>query len=490
MRQEFLRITNGIKKGKRGETLRDFELTAYEGEITLILASRILEMKCLSALLSGNDDFSYGTVYYRGEKISTSGRMRFLERVVVRVGESDGLIDRLSIANNLFVINSGMSRREPFFVQERKNAGVLRELLNRFSLSFEPNQKVAGLSQLQRYQIHLLKLYCSNVQAVLLDQRLMHLTEIEKRELYGLIRQFRDCGMTFIILDYTPPEELERVDAILVVRQAATCFACDTVNMTDWRREMLMQAMQPGRNRNRYIHCAPDAPVVLSLLRIGGPGVRNVSFQLHSGEVAFIESRSYELECILYDILCGNAKPIQGKILIAGKRSQAANCEQRTREGVIGIDRVLTETSEFTNLTVFDNYCMRKGQRIRELWWRTAYKRHIKRELDQMFGRKVADKPLYALSPSEQQRLQFHACMLAHPKVFVCLNPFTNVDLETGREAEALIQKTATLGIGVLVLSHGHRFDSTGGAAQYMLDETGLTRLDESISQIHLDSKL
>lgn len=71
-----------------------------------------------------------------------------------------------------------------------------------------------------------------------------------------------------------------------------------------------------------------------------------------------------------------------------------------------------------------------------------------------------------------------------------CLNPFTNVDLETGREAEALIQKTATLGIGVLVLSHGHRFDSTGGAAQYMLDETGLTRLDESISQIHLDSKL
>ena len=151
---------------------------------------------------------------------------------------------------------------------------------------------------------------------------------------------------------------------------------------------------------------------------------------------------------------------------------------------------MLTETSEFTNLTVFDNYCMRKGQRIRELWWRTAYKRHIKRELDQMFGRKVADKPLYALSPSEQQRLQFHACMLAHPKVFVCLNPFTNVDLETGREAEALIQKTATLGIGVLVLSHGHRFDSTGGAAQYMLDETGLTRLDESISQIHLDSKL
>lgn len=477
MRKEFLRIQNGIKKGDDGEKLRDFELTAYEGEITLILASRILEMECLSALLSGIDDFSYGTIYYRGEKISTSGKMRFLQREIVRVGENSGLIERLSIADNLFVINGETSRRKPFFVPEKKNTEALCGLLKRFGLTFKPNQKVARLSQLQRYQIHLLKLFCSNIRAVLLDQRLMHLTETEKRELYSLIRQLRDCGMTFIVLDYTPPEELERVDAILVVRQGAACFACDTANMTDWRRDMLMQALRPGRNRNLYTPCAPEAPVVLSLINVGGLGVRNVSFQLHGGEVAFIESQSYELECILYDILCGNVRPTQGEIQIAGNRSRAASCEQRTREGVIGIDRVLAETSEFANLTVFDNYCMRKGQRIRELWWRLAYKRHIKRELDRMFNRKVADKPLYTLSPSELQRLQFHACMLARPKVFVCLNPFTNVDLETGREAESLIQKTATLGIGVLVLSHGHRFDCTGGAVQYMLDEAGLTRL-------------
>lgn len=478
MRKEFLRIRNGIKKGENGEKLRDFELTAYEGEITLILASRVLEMECLSELLSGNDDFNYGTVYYRGEKISTSGKMRFLQREIVRIGENSGLIERLSIADNLFVINGKTFRQEPFFVPEKKNTEVLSALLSRFGLSFEPDQKVAQLSQLQRYQIRLLKLFCSDIRAVLLDQRLMHLTEMEKRELYGLIRQLRDCGMTFIVLDYTPPEELERVDTIFVVRQAATYFVCETADMTDKRKEMLMQALQPGRNRNLYTPCSEDSPEVLSLLHVGGMGIRNVSFHLHSGEVAFIESRSYEIECVLYDILCGNVSPAEGEIRIAGRRSRAVNCEQRTREGVIGIDRVLAETSEFYNLTVFDNYCMRKGQRIRELWWRTAYKRHIKRELDQMFGRKIADEPLYALSPSELQRLQFHACMLAHPKVFVCLNPFTNVDLETGREAEELIQQTATLGIGVLVLSHGHRFDCAGGAVQYLLDETGLVRLN------------
>ena len=70
MRKEFLRIRNGIKKGDDGEKLRDLEMVAYEGEITLVLAGRILEMECLSNLLSGRDSLSYGTVYYRGEKVS------------------------------------------------------------------------------------------------------------------------------------------------------------------------------------------------------------------------------------------------------------------------------------------------------------------------------------------------------------------------------------------------------------------------------------
>lgn len=478
MRKEFLRIKNGIKKGESGEKLRDFELTAYKGEITLILASRILEMECLSELLSGNDDFSYGTIYYQGVKNNASGKMRFLQNEIVRIGKDSGVIERLSVSDNLFVINGRSVRQEPFFVSKKKNSEMLSILIERFGLSFDPNQKVAQLSQLQRYQIRLLKLFCSDMRAVLIDQRLMHLTEMEKRDLYSLIQQLRGCGMTFIVLDYTPPEELERVDAIFVVQQAVTRFACETAGMTDERQEMLMQALQLGRNRNLYAPCPADSPVVLSLCRVGGADIPNISFHLHSGEVAFIESRSYEIECMLYGILCGNVSPAEGEIRIAGRRSHAVNCEQRTREGVIGIDRVLMETNEFYNLTVFDNYCMRKGQKIRELWWRTAYKRHIKQSLEQMFGRKVANEPLYALSPSELQRLQFSACMLAHPKVLVCLNPFTNVDLKTGREAEMLIQQTSMLGIGVLVLSHGHRFDCTGGAIQYLLDETGLIRLN------------
>ena len=478
MRKEFLRIRNGIKKGDDGEKLRDLEMVAYEGEITLVLAGRILEMECLSNLLSGRDSLSYGTVYYRGEKVSPLRAMELLKREVVCLGENSGLVEGLSIADNLFVLNGRNIWQEHFFAQDRRNNQKLVQLLEEFEIAIKPYQKVAALGQLQRYQIRLLKLFKAGTRIVLLDQRLMHLTELEKQMLYQLIHKLRDRGVTFIVLDYTPPEELQRVDSILVVRQAATCFTCDTARMNSGQSDALMQALQPRRQRNMYPPCSNDSPVVLSLRDVNAVRFRHLSLELHAGEVAFIESRSYETECMLYDMLCGRVLPTSGEIYIAGKRSKAMTCEQRTREGVIGIDRVMAETSEFYNLTVFDNYCMRKGQRVRELWWRQAYKRHIKRTLNLMFGRNIADDWLYTLSPSELQCLQFAACMLAHPKVFICLNPFTNVDMDTGQKAEALIQNIAQIGIGVLVLSHGHRYDSTGGAAQYLLDEQGMIRIN------------
>ena len=209
MRKEFLRIRNGIKKGDDGEKLRDLEMVAYEGEITLVLAGRILEMECLSNLLSGRDSLSYGTVYYRGEKVSPLRAMELLKREVVCLGENSGLVEGLSIADNLFVLNGRNIWQEHFFAQDRRNNQKLVQLLEEFEIAIKPYQKVAALGQLQRYQIRLLKLFKAGTRIVLLDQRLMHLTELEKQMLYQLIHKLRDRGVTFIVLDYTPPEELQ-----------------------------------------------------------------------------------------------------------------------------------------------------------------------------------------------------------------------------------------------------------------------------------------
>ena len=480
MRKEFLRIENGIKKGVRAEQLQDIDLALYEGEVALIVGYRMRELETLSRLLQGKDDFDYGTIYFRGKKMSTSGRMGFLRDQVVRLADNFELSETHSIADNMFVLNGRRFREEPFFVREKKNQKNLQRLLEQFELEMSAHQLVRELNRLQRYQIRLLRLFWDDVRLVLLDQRLLQLTDKELHELYRLIGLLKRKGMTFLVLDYRLPAFREEVDSITAVRDGFTCLHCDLHHMQDWKIHAFETALEVETRVAPFLPCRPDAPVMLELRDICAENLKQISLRLRQGEIAFVECQNHEVEQAFYNLLVGELPATDGAILIDGAWVKNEGRETRIRQGVMGFDRTEYEDESFYNLTVFDNYALKKGLRVKDIWLRPRYKHHIKKELDAMFGRKIADEKLYDLDQAELQRLQFLSYQLAHPKVLVCLNPFSSVDMQTVHEAEASIQSIADLGIGVLILSRNHCFGVVGGATLYQLGKNGVLQRSES----------
>ena len=469
MRKEFLRIENGIKKGLHSEQLQDIQIAAYEGEVALIVGYRMRELETLSRLLQGKDDFDYGTVFFQGKKVSTSGRMDFLRKQVVRLADNFELSEIHSIADNLFVLNGRRTGEEPFFVQDRKNQENLQRLLGQFELDMSAQQMVRDLNRLQRYQIRLLRLFWDDVKVVLLDQRLLRLTDKELHELYRLIGLLKRKGMTFLVLDYRLPAFREEVDSITAIRDGYTYLHCDLHHMQDWKIHAFEAALEVETRDAPFLPCPQEVPVILELRDIVTENLEHVSLRLRQGEIALVECQTHEVEQEFYSLLIGEQPPALGVIRIGDMQVRTAGREERIRQGVMGFDRTEYEDESFYNLTVFDNYALKKGLRIKDLWFKPRFRHHIKRELDMMFGRKIADEKLYSLNQAELQRLQFLSYQLAHPRVLVCLNPFSSVDMQTVHEAEASIQRIADLGIGVLVLSRSSGFGGAGGATPYEL---------------------
>lgn len=474
MRREFLRIENGIKKGVHAEHLQDFQLVAYEGEVTLIVGHRMQELETISRLLQGKADLDYGTVFFYGKKVSTSGGLQFLQEQVVRLADNFELSEAHSIADNLFVLNGRTIREEPFFVREKQNLENLQQLLQQFELDMSAHQLVRELNQLQRYQIRLLKLFWDDARAVLLDQRLLRLTDEELHELYRIIGLLKKKGMTFLVLDYRMPPFRNEIDAMVVVRDAFTCMQCDLHHLQEWKLRAFEAALEVKKRKDPFSPCAPDAPVVLEVRHVTAEKLDQLSLRLRRGEVAIVECQNHEVEQELYSLMTGELRPTSGSILMDGVPVKTEGREARIQRGVMGFDRTEYEDESFYNLTVFDNYVLKKGLKVKDIWLKPRYRHHIKRELDAMFGRRIADERLYNLDQAELQRLQFLSYQLAHPKVLVCLNPFSSVDMQTAHEAEASIQSIADLGIGVLILSRSHGFGGVGGATLYMLDKNGV----------------
>ncbi len=118
MRSEYLRISNGKKIEKGVEILRDFWATAYEGEISEIVCSRIREIEYIGKLLSGFETFTSGNVYLKGKRLDDENFKKSMGASVMSVLECPEFINELSVADNYITVSE---RNFPVFVKEKLN---------------------------------------------------------------------------------------------------------------------------------------------------------------------------------------------------------------------------------------------------------------------------------------------------------------------------------------------------------------------------------
>lgn len=480
MRKEYLRIANGTKRNADTEQLHDFCLTVYEGEVAEIVGSRIREVECLEALLSGQDDFSSGSIFFRGEKISVFGATKLLRGHFVELANCNELVEQISIADNVFSLRKEAG---PLFVHEKENRMLLKQMLDRFLLTIDPDQETSSLSHLQRYQIRLLKLYLDGVEAVLLDQREMDLTNEEFLELYRLVHMLKHKGITFLVLDYVLPREWNMVDTLTVVQNGSTVLEYDTNSSRyETQQQAAVRALSNHETCKALHPVRQDAPIVLQLDQLATEKISKIDMILHAGEIAAVFCTSHEVEMDFFQVLSGYKKPIAGRLLIDGVPASAENHAKRIRQGVLSVGNCSSESYIFETLSVFDNYCLQKGLRVKRIWWDSRYRRFLRNQLDRMFDRNISSKPMRALSPIEIQKLKFKSCLLTHPKILICLNPFSSVDIKMSLKANCLIQELADTGIAVLVLSQYHSTEGIPGIKGYTMSNHGLLFTSEPTS--------
>ncbi len=477
MRKEFLRISNGTKRNAETEQLHDFCLTAYEGEVTEIVGSRIHEMECLEALLSGREDFSSGTIFLRGERISTTGETRVLGKHLVPLADRNMLIEQLSIADNLFAIRKGCG---PVFVKEKENRIYLERILEQFSLSIQPDQPILSLSQLQRYQLQLLKIYLTGAEAVLLDQRKMDLTNEEFFELYRLIHALKAKGVTFVALDYVLPREWSMVDTLTVVRKAMTVVEYDRSSSQRGKQQRAANRALSSVDAYEIRQTVdPAAPIALALEGLSTPKIASLDMTLRVGEIAVVFSTDHEVEQEFFRVLSGYQAPLGGRLCISGVPVRHEGHAARIEQGVLSAENWASDTYMFENLSAFDNYCLQKGLRVKRIWWHRRYRRVLREQLNRLLGHHAANRSIQELSPIEIQKLKFKSYQLAHPKVLLCLNPYSSVDIQMSMEVNQLLQELAETGIAVLLLSQYHSPVGIPGARGYILSEHGLQPINE-----------
>lgn len=467
MKRELLRIVGGSKTVHGMELLHDVFLDLYERETILIAGASVLETNCLADLLTGKEHFTSGHIYYEGELDNRIGNTRILRRQIAEVPQDGGMVENASLTDNFFVYSKTL--KQPFFVEDKKNKTVLREIFERFWVDIDPDASAASLSFLQRYQFQLLKLYFCGKRIIFLDKRQTRLSGEDFRDLCGLMDRLKQHGMTFLILDYVV-ESFDSIDTLVVVREASTVLHEDVSLLSEKQRRAIMETETRAKRTERP---QDTRNVVLRLDRVYTEWLNGVDFTLHKGEIVAICYQSYETGHALYQLLTGREKPWYGTLQIKGRTSMHTDPARRVREGVANIEEFATTDYLFENFTALQNYCFPKGLNFKRIWSSRSYQRYLKSELIRFSGRELANEFPLDLQPEESLRIRYRAQLLARPDVLICKNPFSSVDQAMREEVLQLLTEIAQQGTAIVLFS---RLDSTRSIkrfTRYELDRSG-----------------
>lgn len=444
------------------------DLTLWPGEIHAVLGENGAGKTTLMNILSGMYQPDSGQILLDGAPAIIRTPIDALEQGIGTVYQHFTLVPNLSVIENVV-----LGTRTGFRLDLGASQTRLQTLLNDFDLNATPETEVRHLSLGQRQRIEIIKVLFRGTRVLLLDEPTSVLTPVEVEGLFAILRRLREQNVAVVIITHKLDEALDLSDRITVLRQGRNVGALDPGDLAAADREhsrlRIVEMMFGGSpvaaaSGSTIASAATPGATLLSLRNItavgdrGAAAVRNLSLDLHRGEVFGIAGVDGNGQKELGEVIAGQRRTSSGDLLIAGRTmtNQGVSALSRAGIGYVTDDR-LGEGS-VPGKSVAENAVLKTiGLRpfSRKFWLdRKSIDRHAA-ELIQQFDVRTpsSSTPLTLLSGGNIQKLLLARELAMKPKVLVCNKPTYGLDIRTAQFVLRTLREQANDGNTVLLIS-------------------------------------
>jgi ABC-type uncharacterized transport system ATPase subunit len=332
----------------------DFELET--GEIHALLGENGAGKTTLMRILFGLYHADEGQIMVNDKPVSILSPKDAISSGIGMVTQHFTLVSTMTVAENLTLGEAGS-----FNIDINTIEDDIAHAAEHYGIPVKPQALIRNLSVGERQRVEILKALKRNTQVLILDEPTSVLVPQEVDLLFEALERLRNKGLSVVFITHKLNEVMTICDRISVLRSGKLIgtVAKSATNKTELARMMVGHetfGVQRQSERRR-------GEVVLTIQNLsvhdkkGVPALRQVSFDVHAGEVLGIAGVSGNGQSELASILAGMLKPNEGKIILGGKDLTGAEPLQMSQSGVgrIPEDR---QASLVGDLTVADNMAM------------------------------------------------------------------------------------------------------------------------------------
>lgn len=452
MTDDILRFENVRKEYPGVTALNDVNLSLKKGEIHALVGENGAGKSTLIKLLTGAIERTAGKIFYQGNELKANNPIKSLEKNIIPVYQELNMIPTLSVCDNIFY---GHEQTKSIRLDKKAMRDKTKELLKEVGLNISPKTKARELSVGNQQLVEIAKALIKEVEVLILDEPTASLTEIEKENLFQIIRDFQNKGISIIYISHRLDEVLELADRITVLRNGEVI---DTQPADAYTKEELIQKMV-GQTLSRNKHGVENTlqkEKILELKNVHTEKVKNISFHLFKGEILGIAGLMGSGRTELAEAIFGVDPKTRGELLINGEVKDIQSPKDAVDEHIAFIteDRkslgLMLDLSVLENVTYASLHSVTKNGRINK-----EEEKWIVEEMLEKLNVKYAslDEKVGNLSGGNQQKIVIAKWLLTNASILIFDEPTRGIDVGAKEEIYRILRNLAKEGKSILLIS-------------------------------------
>ncbi|WP_066687964.1 sugar ABC transporter ATP-binding protein [Christensenella intestinihominis] len=455
MADTILQMT-GITKVFAGvQALKDVSLRLEKGEVHALIGENGAGKSTLMKILIGIHRPEKGEIIYNGRKIEFKDTAEALKNGISMIHQEISLVQQMDVAENIW-----LGREADFskggLIDKKLRYERTRELLLELGIEIDPAANVRELSIAQMQLVELARAISYRANIIIMDEPTSALTMREIELLYAIVRKLTAEGVTVVFISHKLDEIFAICQRVTVLRDGSYV---DTLPVKGLTNQKLMNLVVGRELKDMFTkHKAEMKGEALRVEHLTGSGdFYDVNFSVRSGEILGIYGLMGAGRTEIMRSIFGIDRYTSGKVFVNGREVDIKSpvdaiklgvgmlTEDRLRLGVIYALSVVANTT----IASFKRVCNRLGMFNK--------KRELKvfgEESDTLSIKYSSPHDLIGqLSGGNQQKVMVGRWLLTNPKILILDEPTRGIDVGAKQEIYALIDKMASAGIAVILVS-------------------------------------
>lgn len=452
---EVILEMKGIDKSFPGvHALDHVDFNVRRGEVHALMGENGAGKSTLMKVLTGIYTKDSGTITYEGKETEFHNTREAQDAGVVIVHQELNMVNDLTVAQNIFI---GREPKKGLGIDDKKMIEDSRKLFEELKIEIDPRAQMRDLTVGKQQMCEIAKAISHNAKVIIFDEPSAALTEKEIEDLFEIIRDLRAKDMAIVYISHRMDEIKVITDRVTVMRDGTYVGTLITADSTKEDIINMMVGRVIYEDPKSHSMVAPDAPVVLKVEHLNaGRMVRDVSFELHQGEILGFSGLMGAGRTETARALFGADPKQSGDIYVHGKKVEINSPEDAVKLGIgyLSEDRkrygvvVRRSIAENTTMACLENYMngilINKG----------AEKKAAQDYVDQLATKTPSvDQLVVNLSGGNQQKVVIAKWLCKNCDILIFDEPTRGIDVGAKNEIYKLMNKLAAEGKSIIMIS-------------------------------------